>query len=160
MVVWLHHWVAWWSELYADSAVLRTIVGFAHVGALLAGGGSAVAADRGTLLASRRDAGSQLRQALALHAAHRIVIASLFVVTISGVLLLGSDLDTYLHSRVFWIKMALVAVLLANGGLLFLAGERALAGDPHIWPRLRVGAAVSLTLWFAITFLGAALPNV
>lgn len=156
----LHHWVAWWSELYANSAILRTVVEFAHVGGLLAGGGSAVVADRGTLTASRRDAGSQLRQAFALHATHRIVVVSLLVVIISGGLLLGSDLDTFLHSRVFWIKMALVAVLLANGAVLFLAGERALAGDVKAWPRLRYGATVSLTLWFVITLLGAALPNV
>ena len=28
---WLHHWIAAWAALYADSAALRTSVGFAHV---------------------------------------------------------------------------------------------------------------------------------
>lgn len=160
MPVWLHHWIALWSEMYADSGVLRTIVGFAHVGGLLAGGGSAVVADRGTLAAFHRDAVSRLSHARVFHATHRIVITSLVVVTASGLLLLGADLDTYLHSQVFWIKMALVVMLLANGGLLFQAGRRALANDVAAWPRLRYGAAASLTLWFAITLLGAALPNV
>jgi len=160
MSLWLQHSIAIWSEMYADSAVLRTVVVFAHVGGLLVGGGAAVAADRGTLSASRRDDASRQSHVRALHATHRIVVASLIVVATSGFLLLAANLDTYLHSRVFWIKMAMVAVLLANGGLLFQTGRRALAGDGAAWTRLRYGAVASLTLWLSITLLGSALPNV
>jgi len=160
MLGWLSHWINAWAALYADSAVLRTGVGFAHVAGLLTGGGSAIVADRATLAAWRGDAAGRLAQARACHAAHRIVIVGLIVVTVSGVLLFGADVDTYLHSRVFWIKMALVGLLLANGGLLVQAGRRALAGDDSAWSRLRYGALASLTIWLATTLLGAALPNV
>lgn len=159
-MVWFTHAIAAWSSLYSNSAVLRTGVGFAHVAGLLAGGGSAIVADRATLAAWRRDADSRVAQARALHGTHRIVIAGLLIVSLSGVLLLGADLDTYLHSVVFWIKMAFVALLIANGGVLVRAGRRAQAGDAGAWPALRYGAIASLSLWFVITLLGAALPNV
>jgi small-conductance mechanosensitive channel len=157
---WLHHWIVVWAAMYADSGTLRTGVGFAHIAGLLAGGGSAVVADRATLAAWRHDGAARLAHARAFHATHRIVVTSLVIVIGSGVLLLGADLDTYLHSLVFWIKMALVVLLLANGGLLVQAGRRALVGDDGAWPKLRYGAMASLTLWFVVTLLGAALPNV
>jgi uncharacterized membrane protein len=160
MPLWLGHWIAAWTALYSSSAPLRTSIGFAHVGGLLAGGGSAIAADRATLAAWRRDARSRLEQARAFHGTHRTVIIGLLVVTISGMLLLGADLDTYLHSRVFWIKMGLVALLLVNGSVLVRAGRRAQVGQDAAWTTLRAGAITSLTLWFVITLLGAALPNV
>ena len=160
MPFWLHYWIALWSEMYAGSAVLRTFIEFAHVGGLLVGGGAAIAADRGTLSASRRDDATRQSHVRAFHATHRIVVSSLVVVTGSGLLLLAADLDTFLHSAVFWIKMGLVALLLANGGLLFQASRRAVAGDSGVWPHLRNRAVVSLTLWLAITLFGSALPNV
>jgi uncharacterized membrane protein len=159
-MVWLTHALASWSSAYSNSAVLRTGVGFAHVGGLLAGGGSAIVADRATIAATRLDARSRVAQARALHGTHRIVILGLLIVSVSGVLLLGADLDTYLHSAVFWIKMALVAALVLNGSVLVRAGRRAQAGDIRAWTTLRFGAIASLSLWFAITLLGAALPNV
>ena len=42
-----------WSSIYSDSAAIKSAVGFAHVGGLLAGGGMAIAADRATLAAHR-----------------------------------------------------------------------------------------------------------
>jgi uncharacterized membrane protein len=160
MPMWLGHWINAWTALYSNSAPLRTSVGFAHVAGLLAGGGSAIAADRATLAAWRRDAAGRLEQARAFHGTHRIVIIGLVVVTVSGLLLLGADLDTYLHSLVFWIKMGLVVLLLVNGSVLVRAGRRAQAGQDAAWATLRFGAVSSLTLWFVITLLGAALPNV
>jgi uncharacterized membrane protein len=160
MPVWLGHWINAWTAVYSDSAALRTAVGFAHVAGLLAGGGGAVAADRATLAAWRHDAARRVEQARAFRGTHRVVVIGLVIVAISGVLLLGADLDTYLHSRVFWIKMGLVVLLLVNGGLLVRASRRAQAGEERAWTRLRYGAMASLTLWFVITLLGAALPNV
>lgn len=160
MPVWLGHWIAAWTSLYSDSAVLRTGVGFAHVAGLLTAGGSAIAADRATLVAWRRDAESRMAHARVLHGTHRAVVVGLIVVSLSGVLLLAADLDTYLHSWVFWTKMGLVAVLLANGSLLVHAGRRAQTGHQRAWTRLGYGSIASLVLWFATTLLGAALPNV
>jgi uncharacterized membrane protein len=159
-MVWFTHTIAAWSSAYSNSAALRTGIGFAHVAGLLAGGGSAIVADRATIAAGRLDAIGRIAQARALHGTHRLVILGLLVVSLSGVLLLGADLDTYLHSIVFWIKMALVAALLMNGALLVRAGRRAQMGDARAWATLRYGAMASLSLWFTITLLGAALPNV
>jgi hypothetical protein len=157
---WLSHWVAAWTALYSNSAVLRTTVGFGHVAGLLAAGGSAIAADRATLVAWRRDADSRVAHARVLHGTHRMVVLGLIVVSTSGLLLLAADLDTYLHSWVFWAKMGLVALLLANGSLLVQAGRRAQTGHQRAWTRLGYGSMASLVLWFATTLLGAALPNV
>ena len=77
----------------------------------------------------------------------------------SGLLLTLADLDAYLSARVFWIKMAFVVALLANGLLVVRGGRRTHAGDPRGPALLRLAAIASLTLWFATTLLGAVLPN-
>jgi hypothetical protein len=146
-------------SLYSGHAVLRTIVVFTHVGGLVGAGGCAVAADRATLLASRRHEAERRAQVEALAGTHRVVIAGLVLVFGSGLLMLAADLDTFLVSRVFWLKMILIALLLVNGLLLTAAERRANRGE-DTWGRLRAAAAASLTLWFLITFAGVALTNV
>lgn len=149
-----------WASLYSNSAVLRTSVGFAHIVGLLAGGGAALVEDRAVLAASAPDDGLRRRRASDTHRAHRVVIAGLGLVIVSGVLLFAADYELFLRSRVFWLKMGLVGLLLVNGAILARAGrgvERGLAGA---WPRLRVAAVCSLALWLLVTLLGAALPNV
>ena len=149
-----------WAAWYSNSAVLRTGVGFAHVAGLVAGGGSAIAVDRATLAASRLGVTERTNLLHALHRAHGVVIAGLGIVTVSGVLLLAANLDTYLGSWVFWVKMACVAILLANGLVIKLAGRHAATGQAGAWARLRYASIVSLAMWFVTTLLGAALPNV
>lgn len=149
-----------WSSLYSNSAVLRTAVGFAHIAGLVAGGGAAIVADRAVLGPSIDDEGLRRRRAAETHRTHRVVIGGLALVVASGVLLFAADYEVFLRSPVFWLKMGLVGLLLVNGLVLTQAGrgvERGLAGA---WRRLRVTAACSLALWFLITLLGAALPNV
>ena len=157
---WISHLVDAWSSLYAGSAAVRTTLGFCHVGGLVAAGGSAIAADRATLVAWRKDAASRLAHVRVLHGTHRAVVIGLFFVSVSGVLLFGADVDTYLHSKVFWVKMAAIALLLINGSLLVHAGRRAQHGDQRPWAILAYGSIASLTLWFLTTLLGTALPNV
>ena len=149
-----------WASLYANSAPLRTGVGFAHIAGLVAGGGCAIAADRGTLAALRRDDSERLRQLDALANVHRVVIAGLTVVIVSGLLLLLADLDTYLHQSMFWWKMACVTVLMMNGAWMLRASNQARQGRAGGWSALRRASIVSLMLWFGTTLLGAALPNV
>jgi hypothetical protein len=157
----LTHLTNAWAALYANSAPLRTGVGFAHIAGLVGGGGSAIVEDRGILRAARRgDEIARLHQLHRLRGVHRGVIIGLVVVIASGVLLLASDLETYLHSWVFWVKMVAVAVLLANGGLMIWAGHRADGGHPRGWAWLARASIASLTLWSITTLLGAALPNV
>jgi uncharacterized membrane protein len=149
-----------WSALYANHPALRTLIDFMHVGGLLAGGGCAVAADLATLRAGREGPAAQRTQLVQLHRIHRIVLLGLALVTISGLLLFAADVETYVFSKVFWLKMALVTALLLNGVLLQLGERRATRDIANAWPRLRRTAIASLCLWFLTTLAGAALPNI
>jgi len=148
------------SSWYSNSAAIRSSIAFAHVGGLVAGGGSAIAADRATLLAIARGGPSVAAEIDRLQGAHRMVLAGLAVVGLSGVLLLLANFDEYLVSRVFWVKMALVAALFLNGAWLAVAAARARRGDAKEWRTLRIACLTSLALWFATTLLGTVLPNV
>jgi hypothetical protein len=156
----LAHWIDAWTSIYSNSSALRTSVGFAHIAGLVAGGGTAIALDRATLAAWRRGSAGRIAHARVVARAHRVVIGGLAVVIASGLLLLAADLDTYLDSRVFWLKMGLVLLLMLNGGLLAGASRRVAGGSDRAWRWLRTASLVSLCLWFATTLLGAALPNV
>jgi uncharacterized membrane protein len=145
-----------WSEIYSNSAVWRTVILYAHIGGILVGGGCAVAADRLTLLAAPADA-SQLK---AIAGVHRIVIAGLTAIVISGLLMLAADLDTFIGSRIYWTKMALVVLLLINGLRLTRAERAARGGGTAEWMRLRRASQASLALWLLIALFGAMLPNV
>lgn len=149
-----------WTSLYSNHAAIRTAVEFAHIAALTAGGGAAIAADLATLASSRRDAAARVDHAELLARTHLLAIAGLTVLFISGLLLLGADVDTYWPSRIFWIKMGLVLLLLLNGVFLRRSEGRVGAGDPTAWPPLRRAATISLVLWSLTTLAGAALPNI
>lgn len=82
------------------------------------------------------------------------------LVIASGVLLFAADTGTYLTSRLFWVKMGLLALLMVNGAVLIRVGQRAGSGDERAWHTLRHTAVVSLALWFLTTLAGAGLPNV
>jgi hypothetical protein len=81
-------------------------------------------------------------------------------VIVSGVLLFAADLDAYLASRLFWIKMALVVALMINGAILTRAEHRASNNLDDSWETLKWTAIASLCLWFLTTFIGTALPNI
>ena len=149
-----------WASLYANSAAIRSGVAFAHVGALLGGGGCAVAADLWTLKASQRGTASVQAELERLHGVHRVVVANLAIVVVSGVLLMGADFDAYLASAAFWIKMALVVGLVINGAVLVRTSIRIAAGDTRAVGHVRPVSMASLTLWFVTTLMGAVLPNV
>jgi uncharacterized membrane protein len=149
-----------WGSFYANHAAARTLVAFVHIAALIVGGGIAIAADRSTLHALRQDAPARRVQLEALHGTHRLVIAALALVAISGVLLFASDFETFLYSRFFWIKMGLVALLVINGALVWRAERRAISGDAGAWSTLHVTAIASIALWLLTTLGGVALPNI
>ena len=149
-----------WGSLYSNHAGLRTAVTFAHIAGLVAAGGAAMVADRAILKAHRRS-DVERRSALAFaNGSHSVILVGLAVVFVSGVLLFGADLDTYLVSRVFWTKMALFVVLLINGAVLTRAELRTRTGASNSWGTLRWTAIGSLTLWCATTLLGTALLNI
>jgi uncharacterized membrane protein len=149
-----------WASYYGDSHLAQTVVTFAHVAALVVGGGIAIASDRTTLrVASDVD---RRRHLLEVGQAHRAVIVSLVVLVISGVLLFATDVDAHWTSPIFWTKMALIIGLLVNGARMRRI-ERAAVADTapssaH-WSAFRGTAIMSLTLWLATTLAGVALIN-
>jgi len=149
-----------WASYYSNHAVVRTLVEFAHIGGLLAGGGAAMAADRGILAAVRRSAHERGARLESIRNTHAIVLGGLAAVLASGVLLFAADLDTYLVSWLFWTKMALVALLMINGAVLTAAERKATAGEDLSWGTLRWTAIASLTLWSLTTLAGTGLLNI
>lgn len=151
-----------WNELYSHSKALEAGVTFLHLGALLLGGGFAVASDRAALRA--RTAGVDERQRLLRDFAgiHQHVVPALAVMVVSGIAMALSDVETFFVSPVYWTKMGLVVLLLANGYFV-MRTERALTVDPApsnpLWQRFTFGAIASMTLWLSTTLAGAILLN-
>jgi hypothetical protein len=162
MIAQLAQLFAPWKSLYGDSKVLPAVVQSVHLIALLFGGGFAVAADRSTLLAKRRSDERRAYQLGELHAVHRPVLIALTFALLSGVAMATADVETFASSPNFWVKLGLVAVLLANGALLTLTEKRLFkAGgtDARLWSRLRFNSVCSLGLWTATLIAGVALTN-
>jgi uncharacterized membrane protein len=151
-----------WAKVYGHSRVIATAVGFLHVAPIVIGGGLAIALDRSTLRVRQDEPAARARHLSELGAGHGVVIGALALSMLSGVALLAADLETYFDSRIFWIKMGLIAVLLANGAVMNRT-ERALraagGGADVQWRRLRTIAITSLALWLTITLAGVALLN-
>lgn len=149
-----------WASFFANRPLVRTAIGFAHVGGLLAGGGCSIFADRTILKASRLGLAERTAQLQALKGTHRIVISGLTVIVLSGLLLFASDSDTYLHSKLFWTKMVLTVFLIINGAVLIRAERIAVSGDARGWQRLVAATVASVLLWFLTTLAGSGLLNI
>lgn len=99
-----------------------------------------------------------------LDAVHRPVLMGLGLLFASGLLQAAADVETFATSPVYWTKMALVGLLLANGYVLQRT-ERTLrtqgGGHPQdaLWSRLRATAIASLVLWVAIVLAGTVLMS-
>jgi len=152
-----------WAHFYGHSKAASTIVTFLHIAPIVVGGGIAIALDRATLRLDVDDGPARERHLRELGLVHPIVLSSLALLLLSGLAMLAADLDTFLGSWVFWLKMALIVALLANGARMTrleraLAGAAGTAGDQ--WWRLRGIAITSVILWLAITLAGVVLTNV
>jgi hypothetical protein len=164
----LIHLLRPWQHAYNNSTSLETTVTSVHLAAMLFGGGFAVAADRATLRLPAHDEAEAARHLSELHAIHRPVLLALAVLFASGVALAASDIKTYATTPVFYLKLGLVALLLANGGVLTRVEARlmraAREGDgaraPTFWRLLRASSWCSLALWTATLVVGVALVNV
>jgi hypothetical protein len=148
-----------WNGFYSNHAVLRTAIEFMHIGGLVAGGGCAITADLATITAARARSATLAAQLQVLKRTHHFVILGLGALVISGLLLLAADLETYLYSRIFWLKMGMMVVLLINGTLLVLGERDASRAEARAWTRLHFLATTSLVFWFLTTLAGAALSN-
>ena len=160
-----------WRRLYAQSPLLSTLILFGHLGGLFAAGGLTVAADRATLRLDPSDEVDRRRHLSDLARLQRPVWIAFVIALASGALLFLADVEAFALSRIFWTKMMLVALLVANS--LFTARldatlrreEPAPAGrSPDElrairWRRRRVGAATSALLWFGLLLVGTALAS-
>jgi hypothetical protein len=149
-----------WAHLYDDSKLISTAVTFTHLGGLLLGGGFAIAADRMTLRRAPADPTSQRAHLDELHAIHKPVLVGLTLTFVSGFLQLAADVKTFLPAPLFWVKMGVVALLLANGAMLQrteTALRRGTVEPGAAWRRLQQTAWASLGLWFGSVLLGTAL---
>lgn len=159
-----------WKAAYSNSKVIPAAVTSVHLVALLFGGGLAVAADRATLRVGRRGAADRATQLAELRAVHKPVLVALVALFASGVLLAAADLETFAASPVFWAKLGLVALLLANGFVLERTESRLrglsarevvpTARVQSLWRRLRKSAVLSLVLWTATLVAGTLLVNI
>jgi len=149
-----------WSAIYSNHAALRTAIEFLHVGGTTAGGGCAVVMDLATIAAARESAAIRPALLQVLKRTHAIIVLGLAAIAVSGVLLFAADVDSFLYSRIFWLKMGLMALLLANGALILRAERRAMRGDDGAWARLHLTATASLVFWGLTALAGTALPNI
>ena len=143
-----------WAAFHGAHQAVSVSVRYLHVAGLLVGGGTALAADRRILQAMRSADAERTATLASLGASHRVVVPALVVIVLSGVLMTAADTTTFLSSRLYWSKLALVTLLLLNGvGLL--AAERAATREPgpRGWRRLGLVSAVSLMLWLAIPYV-------
>jgi hypothetical protein len=146
--------LTWWSAMYSDHQAVSVAVRFLHLAGLVLGGGTALAADRHLLAAARSDAGARTAALALAGASHRIVVPALALMALTGVLMAAADLETFLNSRLFWIKMSIVGLLLLNGALLVFSERAARVSSDQAWVRLRVVSAVSLVLWLSALLAG------
>ena len=161
--------VAWfepWNHLFGHSKLISGGVLGVHIMALFLGGGLAVAADRMTLRLSPSRAAERGRQLREVKAVHPFVLLATVLLFVSGVLLATADVETFLPSPIFWIKLVLVALLVVNGALLTQTERRLTAhtddtsaiGDRE-WARVRLFSIFSVCLWTATAVVGIVLSN-
>lgn len=149
-----------WADFYGGSTLLQGLVTFLHIGGIVVAAGLALATDRSTFRMSGKPVAMRRAHVHELSAVHTPVLWALGVVLLSGMALVLADVETFLPSSFFWIKMTLFAVLLANG-LTFRGVEKGLEADPGdtvAWKRLRWAAGRSLALWGVVLLLGVLLP--
>ena len=159
-----------WQSLYARHAAISTAVIFVHLSALVASGGLAVTNDRAILRTARDDVEGRARRLMDFSLSHRSVLTALAVSFMSGILLFLADLEAFVIMPAFWVKMALILLLMVNASFMvrrekqlrLSAASRVLIHPTvsvRLWTRLRGHAFASLALWFAIVLAGTAMTS-
>ena len=160
-----------WRRVFAHSPLLSTVILFGHLGGLLAAGGLTVASDRATLRLDPNDDVDRQRHLADLAHLQTPVWIAFVVALLSGALLFLADVEAFAASRIFWTKMALVALLVANA-VTSARLDAALRRDAYVgsaaaesadytrrWRRRRAFAIASAMLWFGLVLIGAALAS-
>ena len=152
-----------WASLYSNSPALQTTATFLHLSGIFLGGGFAIATDRETFIALRAARLSgQIRHLAHLHTIHRPVLVGLVLALGSGFLLFAADVQTFARSPVFWVKMVLLGLLLANGYILArteTALREGVPDSPALWARLRYISGASIGLWLGLILAGTVLMS-
>jgi hypothetical protein len=151
-----------WASFYNDAPAVQSTTTFVHFAGLLLGGGFAIATDWATLQAARADVVERGRQLAHIHRVHRPVLVGLALTFASGLLMFAADVETLAASPVFWTKMGLVALMLANGAVMARTESALRGGAPDVeprWRRLRGASVASFALWFAALLAGTLLVN-
>ena len=157
-----------WRHLYSQSPLLSTLILFGHLGGLLTAGGLTVAAERATLRVDPRSDVDRRRHLTDLEQLRGTIRAAFAVSLVSGAMLFFADVEAFAASRIFWTKMLLVALLLANTLLTArldasLRRDGALASSTAAgarrWRTRRTVAVTGASLWFAVVLVGAALAS-
>jgi hypothetical protein len=150
-----------WRSLYSHSAPVEMSVVGTHVLSMLVAGGLAIAQDRGTMRAGRWTPAIREHHIAEQNAVHRPIVIWLTICMLSGVALFAADVKTFATLVPFWIKMALIAMLLANA-LVMTATEgklRAAADGVAMaaWARIRGTSIASAFLWSSIALVSVVL---
>ena len=159
-----------WRRLYSQSPLLSTLILFGHLGGLLAAGGLTVAAERATLRLDPHCHADRRRHLADLAQLRTPVWIAFAVALVTGALIFFADVEAFAASRIFWTKMLLVALLLANTIVTARLDTRLRresdAGDSSSrqaserrWRHRRAGAIASGALWFGLVLVGAALAS-
>ena len=154
-----------WQKLYAHSTIVATLVLFGHVGGLLVAGALTFSTEAGALRLDPADDGARRRYLRIASPSRRAITVALVVAMISGVLLFLADLEAFVVSPVFWAKMLLVALLLANAVVASRLDARLLRDDSAterhdgLWRRRRASAWATAVLWFVLVLSGSALAS-
>ena len=137
----LSHIVESWASYYEAHRFVSVGIRYLHIAGLIIGGGTALATDRHVFRAARGSAADHTLALGVLGASHTVVIPALTVVILSGILMTAADTSTFLASRLYWLKMGLVVLLMANGLFLVMAEAAARRADEreegtggHGWP--------------------------
>jgi len=154
----LSHLASSWARIYGDRKMLSAGVSFVHLAGILLAGGFAIAADRSSLRLAPA-AEDTHRELVRLQSVHTWVIGGLGVTMIAGLLMMLADLPTYLPSVLFWTKIGLIVLLLANGAVRSRTERNLLRGDTTGWRTFRLTSALSLVLWFSVLLAGSYLST-
>lgn len=154
-----------WQKLYAHSTIVATLVLFGHVGGLFVAGALTFSTESGALRLDPADDGERRRYVRIASRARRAIAVALCVAVISGLLLFLADLEAFVVSPVFWVKMLLVAALLVNAvaasrldAHLLRDGSTTARHDGR-WRRRRASAWATAVLWFVLVLSGSALAS-
>jgi hypothetical protein len=167
--------IAWWAQLYRTNDIVQILAAFGHILSIAYAARFALAGDRAALRLTRAtyavaspiaSAAPRTRSRAAdlntLTSAHRHVLTGLACALVTGLAQLAAQLDYLPQSPIFWVKMTLLVVLLANGRVIQLAGRRAVhaASSSGIPDELRPAALRSIALWCTLILLGLLLTTI